>query len=179
MAQTQHPTDSQAWTKAAASRNFSVVDGNVEIEKDGAIAIVPAPEGFADLKPSVQPMVFHAVAEYVRNRIGQSLNGVSLQDAVIDAVAGNSLPNAKSNDAREAIFRQFVADKIEEKMPLGENATAAEKAERAALVTASCAMKSNRDAYFDQCIADALAAGKVAAAARERKRTAKKAGVAL
>ena len=180
MAQTQQHPDATAWINAARSRNFSVNGSAAEIEKDGAIATMPALEGFAGLKPEVQPLVFHAVAEYVRNRIGGGLNGQSLQQAVNDAINGVGLPNAKNNDARESVYKAMIAELIEAKMPLPENATAAQKLERAALVTASADMESNRKSYYEKAVSEAVAAGRVPAAARERKRTGtKKAGLAL
>ena len=156
----------EAWNAAAVSRKFRVENGTPWIEKDGALAPV--------LPPTSLDEIFHAVAEYRRNRIGGSLNGVSLVDALAKAANGNGLPSPKSNDAFDAIYTDRIAeltdaargwtDDVVSKM------SAEQKAERAKQIASNAASPNNQKKYYQAAIEAAIAAGKTAGAARVSKR---------
>lgn len=154
------------WNAAAAARKFRVENDMPWIEKDSALAPVLPPTSLAE--------IFHAVAEYRRNRIGGSLNGTSLVDAVNKAADGSGLPSPKSNDAFDAIYTDKIAELTDAARGWTDDTvskmTAEQKAERAKQIASNAASPKNQAKYYQPAIEAAMAAGKTAGAARVSKR---------
>ena len=184
--------DQAAWNSAARARKFRVHDNVVWIFHDGALAPLPAIEGFAGLSEKARGLVFQAVAQFLRYRVGQTLSGNSLSGALAKAIAGD-VPDAKSNDAFEDAYAYGVERRVTLKLgelpalpekPTAEEAAAAKKAaeDRKATVAASIENTQNRAKLFDACVSEAIARGESTAAVRETARkpkAAKAGGIAL
>lgn len=154
------------WNEAAKRRNFRVHDGAPMIEKDGAVAPSHAPTSLDE--------VFHAVQEYRRNRIGGSLNGTALATAVAKAASGEGLPNPKSNDAFDSVYRDRIGELVDAAKGWDDAAlkamSAADKLARNDLIAASCADSDNREKYYDTTVREAIELGTTAGAKRESQR---------
>lgn len=173
------PADQAAWNSAARARKFRVHDNVVWIFNDGALAPLPAIEGFAGLSEKSRGLVFQAVAQFLRYRVGQTLSGDSLSGALAKAISGD-VPDAKSNDAFEDAYAADIERRVTEKLgELPKDASTEDKAKRRTVLEATA--EKYRGQLFDEAVASAIAAGETAAAVREkaRKPSAKKTEAAL
>jgi hypothetical protein len=160
----------EAWAAAAQRRNFRVHDGMPVVEKEGAVAKLLAPTSLDE--------IFHAVAEYRRNRIGGSLNGVSLQAALDKAASGEGLPSPKSNDAFDSVYADKIAELVDAAKgwtpEVVSKMTKEQRMERTKVIDSSAFTGDkaalNRQKYYNAAVQEALTAGMTAGAKRESKR---------
>lgn len=183
MAQTQHENvqhidrnsgiNAESWAKALAARNFRVYNGVPMIEKDGALAPLPVPNLG---NPVVLALIGHAWAEYCRNRIGGSLNGVSLVDAIARVSAdGSGAPNAKSNNAFDSIYADRIAELLDAAKGWNvDSMTKEQRAERTKLIDSygftGSAAAANKTKHYDAAVKAGLEMGATAGAKRDTKR---------
>jgi hypothetical protein len=161
-------TFTQAELNAALkARGFRIHEGYAYGEQDGAL--------FKIVAPTSPLAVAHGYAEFVRNRVVANRNGVSPESAAAAAASGTVLPNAKSNDAFDSVYRDRIAELTDAAKGWDDAAikamTAAEKLERNKLIESNAASEKNKAKYYDATIRAALEAGRTAGAKRETKRT--------
>ena len=170
--------DHEAFLEAAAERKFGTHDNQVW-GKDGLgrLYTVKAPEGFAHIAKAQRPFLAMMYMQGLEYRIAQNVDGKSVQAAVDAVCRGNDLPSAKENDAWETVYTNYIADLVENQLgALPDKPTKEQVAERRDIINASAAKKANRDKYFQAAVDAAIAAGKSAVPARERKRQTKAGG---
>lgn len=154
--------------KALADRGFRVHEGFAYGEQDGAL--------FKIVAPTSPLAVAHGYAEFLRNRVVANRNGLSPEAAASGAASGATLPNAKSNDAFDGVYRGRIAELTDSAKGWDAAAikkmTQEEKAARNKVIESNCASEKNRAKYYDATIREALEAGQEAGPKRETKRRA-------
>jgi hypothetical protein len=158
--------------KALAARGFRVHDGFAYAEYDGAL--------FRIVAPTSPLAAAHGYAEFIRNRVVANRNGVSPEAAAAGAADGSAVPNAKSNDAFDTVYRDRIAELVDAAKGWDDETikkmTKEQRAERTKLIDASAFSGSNapknREKYYDETVKEALEAGKAAGAKRDTKRRA-------
>lgn len=180
MAQTTshvRPVDSDApvslesiWAAAARSRKFAIdANGNPMIARGGMIASVPVPN-LND--PNVAGFVVQAILDAAKT-LASGLNGESLQGAVNSTLTTGVASTAReTNDAREYVYRERIAELTDAKYGFGDVRKLSEekKKERQARIEANVNAKPLRDKHFDTAVAAAIEAGLKPAAKSESKR---------
>lgn len=181
--------DQLAWCAAATARKYRVHEGRVFSYGSGMIFELPAPTGFAALNPSVAPMVFQSVAQFVTNRIGQNGDG-NVQEKIANILHdGSGTPGAQTNDAFDAAYVDHIEDLITTKLGPHTHKDGVElkgddlktaKASRDKLVADSAARDANREKYWTVSIANAVERAKnVPASGKAKRGSAKSSGGGL
>ena len=161
--------DTEAWKVACVARKYELRDGLPVCGCGGMLFTVPAPAGFAQLDPKVQPGMAQSWLQYATNRVAQIAEG-NVQEKVNAATVDGVIPSANSNNALERHFLNVIAEKIAEK--IGEAANTKEaKAEREVAINATA--KKFREDRYEQYIAEGFEAAKTRPVTDKKKRTPK------
>lgn len=152
--------DRDAWCKAAAARKYDFgEDGLPEMfaEGVGLMSLAPLP-GFSLLPEAVHNAVFHSVAQFAGNRVGQNAEG-NVNAVIAAFVTEGKMPDAKSNNAKDAAYRSGIRARVDGALgKLASNASDGAKKERAEAVEK--AMEANRAKLYDSIVAAARESAK-------------------
>jgi len=166
--------DQEAWLKAAALRKYRIENGIVWSGVGDMLFPLPPLPGFSSLPEAVRPIVFHGVAQFAEYRVGQTAEG-DVAKAVHDAIVSGEIPNAKTNDAFESLYRAGIAARVTKLKPELVSKTGSDEEKKVRKATLVGLVNSNADhePTREKLFAGIIAEGKASAtrATKERKRT--------